>query len=115
VQEHGGPSKEVSVVDLSSNEEDALPDTLQDEEFARRLFGDLNRGLLGPPGDDNIIFLSDSDEEEEVREEDTTDIEAAPPSAANTPALTISTADAHNAPEGVQDANSDGEDEAGSP
>jgi hypothetical protein len=51
------------VVDLSSNEEDIFPDTLWDEEFVRKLFGDLNYGLLGSPGDDNIIILSDSDEE----------------------------------------------------
>jgi hypothetical protein len=40
--------------------------TLRDEEFPKKLFGDLNCELLGSPGDDNIIVLSDSDEEEEV-------------------------------------------------
>jgi hypothetical protein len=30
-----------------------------------KLFGDLNHGLLGPPGDGNISVLSDFDEEEE--------------------------------------------------
>jgi hypothetical protein len=29
-------------------------------------FGDLNRDVLGSPGDVKIIILSDSDEEEEV-------------------------------------------------
>jgi hypothetical protein len=36
------------------------------EEFVRRLFRDLNRGVLGPSGDGKVIILSDSDEEEEV-------------------------------------------------
>jgi hypothetical protein len=44
--EHGGPSNEISVVDLSS-EDDIFPNTSWDEEFARRLFGDLNYELLG--------------------------------------------------------------------
>jgi hypothetical protein len=34
VHEHDGPSEGISMVDLSSDEEeDALPDTSQDEEF----------------------------------------------------------------------------------
>jgi hypothetical protein len=51
------------VVDLSCDEEDLFPDTSRDEEFTRKLFGDLNCDLLGPPSDGNIIILSDSDEE----------------------------------------------------
>jgi hypothetical protein len=68
------------VVDLSSssNEEGLIPDTLHDEEFARRLFGGLNHDVLGPSGDGNIIILSDFDEEEEVHEEDADDVKAAP-------------------------------------
>jgi hypothetical protein len=80
VHECGRPSKEISVVDLSSEEEDAFLDTSRDEEFARRHIGDLNHGLLDPPGDDNGIILSDSDEEEEVHKEDTTNAEVVPPS-----------------------------------
>jgi hypothetical protein len=80
VHERGRPFEEISVVDLSSEEEDAFLDTSQDEEFAKRHISDLNHGLLGPPGDDNVIILSDSDEEEEVHEEDTANAEAAPPS-----------------------------------
>jgi hypothetical protein len=34
----------------------------RDEQFARRLFGNLNRDVLGPPDDDKIIIISDSDE-----------------------------------------------------
>jgi hypothetical protein len=55
------------VVDLSLSydEEGLIADTSCDEEFTRRLFGDLNRDILGPLGDGKIIILSDSDEEEE--------------------------------------------------
>jgi hypothetical protein len=83
------------VVDLSFYEEEIFPDTSQDEEFAQRLFAELNRELLGPPDDGNIIILSDSDEEEEVHEE--------------------ITADTDDAPDGMQDDNSDGGDKVDSP
>jgi hypothetical protein len=54
------------MVDLSSSsdEECLITDTSRDEEFARRLFGDLNCDILGPPSDGKIIILSDFDEEE---------------------------------------------------
>jgi hypothetical protein len=103
------------VVDLSSDEEDLFLDSLRDEEFTMKLFGNLNHALLGPPGDGNIIVLSDSDKEEEAREEDVTDVDAAPPSAVKSMALTASAADADNVLEGVQNDNSDGGDEADSP
>jgi hypothetical protein len=45
--EHSEPSEVFSVVNLSSGEEDTLLDTSQDEEIARKLFGDPNYGLLG--------------------------------------------------------------------
>jgi hypothetical protein len=48
---------------LSSDEEDLIPDTSHNFEFAQRLYGELNRALLGPPDDDKIIILSDSNEE----------------------------------------------------
>jgi hypothetical protein len=56
------------VVDLSSSSDDGdlITDVSRDEEFTRRLFGDLNRDVLGSHGDVKIIILSDSDEEEEV-------------------------------------------------
>jgi hypothetical protein len=76
VHEHGGPSEAIPVVDLSFDEEEIFPDNMWDEELARRLFGELNHKLRGPPGDDNIIILNDSDEEDEVHEEITTDVEA---------------------------------------
>jgi hypothetical protein len=96
------------MLDLSSDEEDIFPDISQDEEFARKLFGDLNCGLLGPPGDSNAIVLLDSDEEEEVRKEDTVAIEAAPPSTVNSPTPTVSAADTDDAPDGVQDDSNGG-------
>jgi hypothetical protein len=91
------------VVDLSSYEEDFFPETSWDEDFARRLFGDLNCDLLGPPDDDKVIILSDSDdEEEEVREEDATNTEAAPSSVVKSPISTAFNADADEAPKVVQ-------------
>jgi hypothetical protein len=115
VCEHGGPSEEIPVVDLSSDEEEiALPDTSRDEEFARRLFDDLNRGVLGPPDDNNIIILNGSYEEEEVCEEITVDAKSTPPSDVNSPAPFVSVANADDAPTKVQDDNSDGGDKVGS-
>jgi hypothetical protein len=74
---------------------------LRDEEFTKRLFDDLNRDILGPPGDDKIIILSNSDKEEvEVREEDDADIEAAPSSAAKSPAPTASVDDVNDTDKG---------------
>jgi hypothetical protein len=108
VFEQGDSSRKVPVVDLSSSldEEGLIPDTSRDEELARRLFGDLNRDVLGPPSDGNIIILSDSDEEEEVREEDAADAKAVPSFAAWIPASTASVLDTDEAPTWVQDDNS---------
>jgi hypothetical protein len=115
VYERDGPSEWISVVDLSSEEEDAYPDTSRDEELTKQLFDDLNYGLLGPPGDSNIIILSDSDKEEEVREDNAANAEAEPPSAVNSPAPTVFATNADDASEGVQDDNSNGGDEVDSP
>jgi hypothetical protein len=62
--EQGGPSGKALVVDMSasSDEEDLIPNTSHDFEFAQRLYDELNRDLLGLPGDGKIIILSDSDE-----------------------------------------------------
>jgi hypothetical protein len=96
------------MVDLSSSldEEDLIPDTSWDEEFTKKIFSDLNRDVLGPPDDGNIIILTDSDEEEDVRKEDVTNIEVMPSSTARILASTTSTADTDEAPRGVQDDNS---------
>jgi hypothetical protein len=81
-------------VDLSSSldEEGLIPDTSQYAESAKRLFNDLNRDILGPPGDGKVNVLSDFDEEEEVHEEINADTDAAP-SIVGIPALTTSIAD----------------------
>jgi hypothetical protein len=50
VYEHDEPSEGFPVVDLSLEEKDAMPDTSRDEEIAWKIFGGLNHGLLGPPG-----------------------------------------------------------------
>jgi hypothetical protein len=97
------------VVDLSSSsdEGDLIADVSRDEEFTRRLFGDLNRDVLGPPGDGKIVILSYSDgEEEEVREEKTTDTKDVTTSAAVNPASTASV-DVNDAPTRVKNDNSD--------
>jgi hypothetical protein len=92
---------------LSSDEEGLIADVSQDEEFARRLFGDLNHDVLGLPGDSKIIIISDSnEEEEEVREEKTTDTEDAATSIVINPTLTGS-ANTNDAPTKVKNDNSD--------
>jgi hypothetical protein len=105
------------MVDLasSSGEEDFFADTSRDEELARKLFSDLNRDILGPPGDGKIIILSDSDDEDEAHEDAAVNVEVVPPSAVNSPVTLASAADADKTPNGVQDDSSDGGDEAGSP
>jgi hypothetical protein len=107
------------MVDLASpsGEEDFFVDTSRDEELARKLFGDLNRDILEPLGDGKIIVLSDSNDEDEAHEDAAVNIEAAPPSAVNSPVTpaSASASDADETPDGVQDDSSDGGDEAGSP
>jgi hypothetical protein len=91
----------------SSDEEGLIADVSRDEEFTRRLFGDLNRDVLGPLDYGKIIILSDSDEEEEdVHEKKTTNTEDAATSAAVNPASTASV-NADDAPTGVKNNNSD--------
>jgi hypothetical protein len=115
--EQGGPSEPVPIVDLasSSGEEDSVVDTSRDEELAKKLFGDLNRDILGPPGDGKIIVISDSVDEDETHEGTVVNVEAAPPSAANSTDSPTSAPDADETPDGVSDDNADGGDKAGSP
>jgi hypothetical protein len=103
-------------VDLasSSGEEDSVADTSRDEELTRKLFGDLNRDILGPPGDGKIIVLSDSDNEDGTDEDTAINAEATPPSAANSADSPTSAPVADDTPDGVPDDNADGGDEAGS-
>jgi hypothetical protein len=120
--EQGGSSEKALVVDLSSSsdEGDLITDVTRDEAFVRRLFGDLNREVLGPLGDAKIIILSNSDEEEEVREEKAANAETVPSSAARSPASSASTDNADgtyksNTPNrAIGGCSSDGE-EAGLP
>jgi hypothetical protein len=100
---------------LSSSEEDSVADTSRDEEFARKLFGDLNRGILGPPGDGKIIIISDSDDEDETHEDAVVNAETAPPSAATSADSPTSASDVDETHDGVSDDNADGGDETGSP
>jgi hypothetical protein len=104
-------------VDLASSlgEEDSFADTSRDEELARKLFGDLNRDILGPPNDGKIIVLNDSDDEDEMHENATVNAEAAPPSAANSADSPTSAPDVDETPDGVPDDNADGEDEVDLP
>jgi hypothetical protein len=115
--EQGGPSEPVPVVDpaLSSGEEDFIADTSWDEEFARKLFGELNRDILGPPGDGKIIVISDSDDDDETHEDAAINAEAPPPSAANSMDSPTSASDADETTDGLSYDNADGGDEAGSP
>jgi hypothetical protein len=110
------------VVDLSSSsdEGDLIADVSRDEEFTRRLFGDLNHDFLGPLDDGKIIILNDSDEEEEVHEEKAADVEVAPSSAARSPPPITSTIDTDgidkgNTPDRVIGSSSSGGDEADLP
>jgi hypothetical protein len=109
VFEQSGPFRKALVVDLSSSsdEEGLIPDTSHDEEFARRLFDDLNNDVLKPLGDSKVTILSDSDEEEKVHEETAATSNAAPSSAIRSPAPTASAADADDGPKGMQDDNHD--------
>jgi hypothetical protein len=100
---------------LSSSEEDSVADTSRDEEFARKLFGDLNRDILGPPDDGKLIIISDSDDEDETHEDAAGNAEAAPPSAVNSADSPTTASDIDETPDGVSDDNTDGGDEAGSP
>jgi hypothetical protein len=92
------------MVDLASpsGKEDFFADTSRDEELARKLFGDLNRDILGPPDNGKIIVLSDFDDEDEAHEDATINTEAAPPSAVNSPVTPASASDADETPDGCK-------------
>jgi hypothetical protein len=96
VFEQGGSSGKAPVIDLSSSsgEEDFFTDTSRDFEFAQWLYGELNRGFLGPPDGGKIIILSDFDEEKEEVREKSTGAECTTASAAFNPASTASADDA---------------------
>jgi hypothetical protein len=112
--EHDGPSEEFLVVDLSLEEEEAAPDTSQDEDITHKLCGDLNCGLLRPSSNGSIIIISDT-EEEAVYEDDHADADAdAAPSSLRVSHAPSIAAD-NDTPDGVQDDSSDGGDGADTP
>jgi hypothetical protein len=65
VFEQGNASEKTTMIDLSSSldEKNFIVDTSRDAELIKKLFGDLNRDTLRPPGDSKIIVLNDFDEE----------------------------------------------------
>jgi hypothetical protein len=109
VFEQGGPSGNILVIELSSSldEEDFFANTSRDVEFARWMFGDLNRDLLGLPGDSKVIILSDSDEEEEACEETVFHADATSFAIMKSSTLSPPVADADEDPGKMQDDNSD--------
>jgi hypothetical protein len=111
VFEQGGPSGNIPVIDLSSSsgEENFIVDATRHFEFAQKVFGELNRDVLGPPGDGRVIILDDSEEEEEVHEEDTVNTAATPSAAVRRPlTLAASPADADEDPRATPNDSSDG-------
>jgi hypothetical protein len=83
VFEQGNTSGKIPMLDPPS----FIVDTSHDEELARKLFGDLNRNILGPPGDGKIIILDDSDDNDDAQEEEIADTKstAAPASVDDAP------------------------------
>jgi hypothetical protein len=83
-----------------------IVDTSRDEELVRKHFDDLNRDIIGPPGDGKIIVLDDSDDDVEAQEEKTVDIESTTAPASADLALSAPTS-ANDAPTGAKISNSD--------
>jgi hypothetical protein len=90
--EQGNASGKTPMINPSS----FIVDTSRDEELTRKLFGDLNRDILEPPGDGKIIVLDDSDDDGEAKEEKTAGIES-----------TTAPASVDDAPIGAKIGNSD--------
>jgi hypothetical protein len=109
VFEQGGPSGNIRVIELSSSSGEVgfFVDISRDAEFTKRLFGNLNRDLLRPPGDSKVIVLNDFDEEEEVREESAANVEAVSSTIVKSSTPAPSAADADEDPRKMQDDNSD--------
>jgi hypothetical protein len=83
-----------------------IVDTSHDVELARKLFGDLNRDIIRPPGDDKIIILDDSDNDAEAQEEKTVGMESTIAPASTDLALSAPTS-VDDAPTGSKIGNSD--------
>jgi hypothetical protein len=71
-------SGKTPMIDISStsDEENFIIGTSRNAKLTKKLFGNLNRVILGPPDDDKIIILNDSDEENRAPEEKTAGIES---------------------------------------
>jgi hypothetical protein len=111
VFEQGGSSKDILVIDLSSssNEEDYVGDFARDFEFAQKVFGELNRDVLGLPGNGKVIILNDSKQEEEVHEEATANTDVVPSATARRPSTpTASPTDTNEDPGAAPNDSSDG-------
>jgi hypothetical protein len=95
VLKQGGPSGTAPVVDLSSpsDGEEPIHDTARDFKFTQCLFGELNRDLLGPPGNGKVIILSHSDEEKEETHEKSVGAEEVATSVVVNPVSTASAND----------------------
>jgi hypothetical protein len=72
VSEQGNASRKIPMLEPSS----FIVDTSCDEEITRKLFSDLNRDILGSPGDGKIIILDDSNNDGKAQEETTAEIES---------------------------------------
>jgi hypothetical protein len=109
--EQGGSSGKTLMIDLSlsSDEENLIADTSRDTEFVKKLFGNLNRDILGPSGDGMVINLNDFDEEKEASDEKTVGTELTTTSAFN-PVSTASTI-ADDAPVGGGAKNDNSDDQ----
>jgi hypothetical protein len=96
------------MIDLSSSsdEENVIVDTSCDAELAKKLFGDLNRDILGPPRDSKIIILDDSDDETEALVEKTAGIDPTTAPASTDTASSAPTS-ADDVPAGAKIGNSD--------
>jgi hypothetical protein len=83
VFEQDDASRKIPMLEPSS----FIVDTSHNEKIIRKLFGDLNHDILGPPGDGKIIILDDFDDDGEAQEETTVEIKStvAPASADDAP------------------------------
>jgi hypothetical protein len=107
VFEQGNASEKIPMIDPSS----FIVDPSRDEELTRKLFGDLNYDILGPPGDGKIIILDGSDDDDEAQEEKTAGIKstAAPASTDDAP----TEAKVGNSDDQGPDQKADGSDDSG--
>jgi hypothetical protein len=102
VFEQGNASRKTPMIDPFS----FVIDTSRDMKLARKIFGDLNRDILGPPGDGKIIVLDDSNDDTEAQEEKTASIESIAAPASADLALSAPTS-ADDAPARIKIGNSD--------